>query len=290
MERTAFAIGEAGDAVGLGFRRVLAAQFLDPARRQLRADVVETLRVQHRIQRHRAVVGFDDRGIAIQCADHLAGFLQCACAGAIALGEHHDVRELHLFGQQVHQRAVVVRARGFPAVAQTVGGAEVADEGFAVDHRHHGVQAGDVRQREAVFVAHRECRRDRHRFRDPGRFDQQVIEAALVRQALHFLAQIVAQRAADAAVAEFDQLFLGARQLRAAVADQRAVDVDLAHVVDDDRHPLALAVAQHVIEQGGLAGAEETGKDGDGEARVARRFDGRHEDAVPLRAAAFACW
>jgi hypothetical protein len=43
------------------------------------------------------------------------------------------------------------------------------------------------------------------------------------------------------------------RQVAAALSDQSAVDVDLAHVVDDHRDAQALAIAEHMVEQGRLA-------------------------------------
>jgi hypothetical protein len=47
---------------------------------------------------------------------------------------------------------------------------------------------------------------------------------------------------------------------------QLAVHIDLAHVVDDDRDPQALAVAQDMVEQRGLARAQEAGEHGDRQA------------------------
>ena len=61
--------------------------------------------------------------------------------------------------------------------------------------------------------------------------------------------------------------FVGAAQLRLA-ADQRGVNVDFAHVVDDHRHAQPLAVVEDVVEQGGFPRAEKTGKNGDGQAGI----------------------
>jgi hypothetical protein len=51
-------------------------------------------------------------------------------------------------------------------------------------------------------------------------------------------------------------------------ADEIGIDVDLAHVVDDDGDALALAVAEHVVQQRRLSGPEEAGEDGDREAGI----------------------
>ncbi|MNF05830.1 hypothetical protein D3C80_2056510 [compost metagenome] len=39
------------------------------------------------------------------------------------------------------------------------------------------------------------------------------------------------------------------------------IDVDLAHIVDDDRYPHTCAIAQDVVEHRRLAGTEEARKD-----------------------------
>ncbi len=114
------------------------------------------------------------------------------------------------------------------------------------------------------FVAEREGLGDRQGLGDPGRLDQQVVKAPLARHPLDLDQQVLAQRAADAAVAHLDKLLFRARELRAALAHELRVDVDFGHVVDDHGNPAALAVVQHMIEQGGLAGAQEAGQDGDG--------------------------
>jgi hypothetical protein len=44
--------------------------------------------------------------------------------------------------------------------------------------------------------------------------------------------------------------------------DEGCVDVHLAHVVDDHSDSPAVPVRQDVVEQGGLAGAEEAGQHG----------------------------
>ena len=48
-----------------------------------------------------------------------------------------------------------------------------------------------------------------------------------------------------------------------------AVDADVAELVDDDGEPAALRVREHVADQRRLAGAEEAGDDGAGNAREA---------------------
>ncbi|MNI54702.1 hypothetical protein D3C73_1096050 [compost metagenome] len=67
-----------------------------------------------------------------------------------------------------------------------------------------------------------------------------------------FLEQVLAQRAADAAVAHFHEFFFGAVQGDITL-DFAAIDVDFAHIVDDHRHPQVFAVTQDVVEQRAFA-------------------------------------
>ena len=83
------------------------------------------------------------------------------------------------------------------------------------------------------------------------------------------LEEVLAQGAADAAVGELDEALVALLDLDPGVAgrqEQLAVEALLAHLVDEDRDAAALAVGEQVGEEGGLAGAEEAGEDGDGEA------------------------
>ena len=90
---------------------------------------------------------------------------------------------------------------------------------------------------------------------------------ARLREGGDFSEQILAQRATDAAVLHLDKLLFGARKPRAAVGHQSAVDVHLAHVVDDDGDAQALAIVEDVVEQRGFAGPEKSGQHGDRKAR-----------------------
>ena len=107
--------------------------------------------------------------------------------------------------------ALVVGTARFAAVAQQVCPGIVGHEVHRIDHGHHGVEAGEIGEGAAMLVGEREGRGDRQRLGNAGRFDQEVVEPAFGGEAPHFRQQILAQRAADAAVGEFDQRFGGAR-------------------------------------------------------------------------------
>jgi hypothetical protein len=103
------------------------------------------------------------------------------------------------------------------------------------------------------------------RLRDAGRLDQQVVKAARAGQAAHLDQQVLTQGAADAVIAHLDQALLGAAEGRPTAAHQLHVNVDLTHIVDDDRHAQPLTVGEHMVEQGGLPRAEEAGEHRHGE-------------------------
>ena len=123
-------------------------------------------------------------------------------------------------------------------------------------------------ERVAVFVFKVKGGGYGQRLANAGGFDQQVVKAALRSELFYFQQQIFAQRAANAAVAHLHHFFLGARQsctrVRGAFVHQRGVNIDLAHVVNDDRHAQAFAVGQNVVQQRGFTRAQKAGEHGDG--------------------------
>ena len=145
-----------------------------------------------------------------------------------------------------------------------------------VHDRNHRVEARDFLQALPVFIGEGEGLRDGQRFGDACGLDEQVVKATLLGEARYFLEQVVAQGAADAAIGHLDEFFFRAAELSAPVADEFRVDVDLAHIVHDDRHAAAFAVVEDMVEERGFSGAEEAGENGDGELfeKRGRRFDG----------------
>ena len=80
--------------------------------------------------------------------------------------------------------------------------------------------------------------------------------------------EIVGHRAADAAVGQFDDVFLRAA-FDAAALDEGAVEADIAELVDEHGEPAAAGILQQVAHQRRLARAEEAGDDGAGNLLVA---------------------
>jgi hypothetical protein len=96
-------------------------------------------------------------------------------AHQVDLVDDDDVGTFDLLGQQRAQRAFIVLTGRRAALRQEIGAAIVIQEGMAVDHGHHGVNARHVVQRNTFFGAEVEGGRDRHRLDNPGRLDQQTV-------------------------------------------------------------------------------------------------------------------
>ncbi|MET3823500.1 hypothetical protein ABID76_006226 [Burkholderia ambifaria] len=258
MKRRTFAIDPRSDSVRVGFRR----SFVDlhvahpsrgfDERRQIKAPGIEHVRRIDFTVTHRQ----NPRGW-IQRREHRAQPVETRIADPIESADEDDVRILDLFDQQVRQLAWLP---GFTSVRGQFLRRDHVLERLAVDYRDERIEPREFAEAEAVAIEERERLRDRHRLRDSSRLDQQVIEALLSRERADLIEQIGAQRATDAAVAHLDQLVHAAMQLDVA-SHIVGVDVHVAHVVDDHGHLQAGAIAQDVIQQRRLPGAEEAGQD-----------------------------
>jgi hypothetical protein len=138
------------------------------------------------------------------------------------------------------------------------------------------VSSRETSERLRPFVTEIERGGDRQRLGNTGRFDQQVIEPPLLGERPHLFQEIIPQCATDAAIGHFHQLLLRARQIGTTIAHQGRIDIHLAHVVDDQRHPHSPAIGEDVVEQRRLAGAEKAGKHGDGKFVLHRKCSLRH--------------
>jgi hypothetical protein len=242
-----------------------AVQLLVPLRILLRLLEIEQAGVQHVGEVHLRKAGLDDPCRRIEGADDFQRSSELARRSVARLVEHDHVGEFDLLDQQVDEAALVVVAKRFPALPQEVGGGIILTQVHRIDDGHHRVEPRDVGKACAVVVAKIERRGNRKRLGDAGRFDQQVIEAAVLRQRAHFVQQVFAQGAADAAVGHLDQFLICPREIGAAVADEVGIDVHLAHVVDEHRDLQPLPVVQDMIHQRRFPRAEESGQNGDGQ-------------------------
>ena len=147
-----------------------------------------------------------------------------------------------------------------------------------------GIDQGQDRVQQVALgdlVVHEEGLRHRARIGQAGGLDDDAVEvqqalALLGGQQLQGFAQVLADRAADAAVAHLDDLLLGLGH------QDVVVDVFLAELVLDHGDLLAVRFGQDALEQRGLAGAEEAGEDGggnEGHGQVALRISVRRGGA-----------
>ena len=123
---------------------------------------------------------------------------------------------------------------------------------LGVDNADDAVEADPVDQRRVVG----EREGDPGRLGDAARLEQDVLGPLGPLDDLdHGLGEVVADRAADAAVGEADHVALD-------IDHEVGIDVDRAEVVDQDADPHPVVPVEDAVEQGRLAGAEEAGEHG----------------------------
>ncbi len=138
----------------------------------------------------------------------------------------------------------------------------------AVDHGHdavHGHALADCRPVERAD--------QRLRQRKAGCLDDDVVDApVLVEDRGHRGQEIIGNRAADAAIGEFDDVVLAAGLVAAALEDV-AIDAEVAELVDDQRDAPPIGIGEQVADECRLARAK---KAGDHRCRDLRRRDLAH--------------
>ncbi len=250
------------DAVLLRLRDVLTVELPYPARGQLRSFDVVAAGPEHLAGGYPSAYGVQQPCARIEPGQDAAQPIGRRVVDEIELVQDDHIGELDLVDEQIAHGALVVLVRREAAGGEVVAGAQFAEEARRVHHGDHGVEPGEVVERRSVVACEGEGRGHRHGFGDAARLDQEVVEPALQGEAFHLFEEIVPERAADAAIGHLDQPLLRTGERGLAPAHQRGIDVDLAHVVHDHGDPQSLAVRQQMVEQGGLARAEEAGQDG----------------------------
>ena len=163
---------------------------------------------------HYAKVSLDQPRLGVERADNAAGGvgpLQPRCTDLV---QDQDVGKLDLVDEELDQRALVGCVASLASVAQEVMALVVGEEVGGVNNRDHRVEPCHLE--EAVLGAVTELERggDGQRLGDPGRFDQEVVEAPRLGEPAHLLEEVVAQRTADTTIGELDEGLL--RRLRSA--------------------------------------------------------------------------
>ncbi len=139
MEGAPREVGRRSDAIFLGLGDVLAAHFLEPARRLGGPLEIEAAGIEDLCQRHIAHAHGQDLGIGVQTAQDRHELLALGAGDQINFADEDDVSELHLLDQQLSDGALIVLAQCFAPACQAFGFVEVAQEVDPVDYRDHGV-------------------------------------------------------------------------------------------------------------------------------------------------------
>ncbi len=247
---------------------MLTAQRLQPAG-SLRGPVeIEPAGVEQRRHRNLPEFAVYDAGMGIEGPQHALQLMQLRRAEQIRFVQHQQITELDLIHQQIHHRALILRTQRLAARLQIVHRTVVAQEVKAIHHSDHTVQSGIGGEAFTLFILKRKGFRHGQRLRNTGGFNHQMVKTSRLSQPFYLYQQIFTQRAADAAVAHFNQFFIGARQLRTAVTHQGRVNIHFRHIIDDDRDAASFPVVENMVKQGGFTGTEKAGENRNGETRI----------------------
>eukprot|EP00754_Rhynchopus_humris_P007502 Rhum_TRINITY_DN13480_c1_g1::Rhum_TRINITY_DN13480_c1_g1_i1::g.60442::m.60442 len=246
---------ERGDAVLLRLRDVDGILLLDPRLGPLVLRLVPLVRVDDGVPRDVALRRGQLRRGRVERLHDLLRQLLLRLRCEVHLVHDHGGRARHLVRQEGRHAP---RVRGLLPLAHLGHRralAEEASERGHVDHRHHCVEAGGVRQLLARLLADAgvERLRDRHRLTDAGALDDGVVKGALAGQVEQALHKVAAEGAADAAVLQLDHLLRLPHHLL-------AVDVHDAQVVHHDGDVPAVLLRQQVVQERGLPGTKEPAK------------------------------
>ena len=207
-----------------------------------------------------AVVGFNDFCLGLQRLDDLQNGFLFLGRHQIHLVENDGGAVFDLLNEQVFNILLVQIV-----VEQRLAGAEFVRHALGVHDGGDAVEICHGRQVRLLLgaVEHTDGACDRTRLANAGRLDQDIVKALGARQLDDLLHQIDLERAADAAVLQRNEVVVLLCH-RAALGDQRRVDIDLADVVDDDRYLVALLVGENMVENSGFACAQITREQGNG--------------------------
>ena len=94
-----------------------------------------------------------DVSLRIERAQNTVEAVQLLRADQIGFVQHDHVTKFHLLNQQIHHGAIICFAQAFATVCQLVTATVIAQKIVGIDHRHHGVQPGNIRQACPVVIA-----------------------------------------------------------------------------------------------------------------------------------------
>ena len=223
------------DMAGLAMGRIgeLGIDVEDPAE-------VEAAEAQYLIQRDIGALGAGDRGQRVKLAQARLDRDQFGLADQVGLVEDDPVGEGDLLARLLR----VVQTR---------------HDVFGVDQ---GGDAVELRLRLDVLIDKEGLGHRAGVGQASGLDDDGVEGGGTGLLAFHQTGddadQVAAHRAADAAVVHLEHVLVGTHH-------EVVVDADLAELIDDHCVALAVILGEDAVQQGGLAGTEVAGEDGDGD-------------------------
>ncbi|QTK80220.1 hypothetical protein AT6N2_C2642 [Agrobacterium tumefaciens] len=212
-----------------------------------------------------AIGGHDDLCRLRQMAENMRlGLLQTSNVKKISLCEHDEIGAGDLILENLFDRVIVVER----FVIGALGGERLhvvshlaLGKCSPIHHGHHGIDSDpalDGRPLEGLY--------QRLGQGETRGLDENVLHLRLAAEDLFDRRlEIIRHRAADAAIGQLDDVFLGAAFNAAAFKDF-AVNADVAELVDDDGEPLAVKFFEKAAQQRGFASPQKAGNDGAGNA------------------------
>ena len=210
---------------------------LDPACGLHGALKVETARVEDVRDLDLRVVGLDDDRLGLEALDDCLELAELVLIDRVDFVQENRVAELELLDEQVLDVLLLVGVleEASAVLKLVVHAGAVDDRDDVVEHHRKAVL-------RALLADIRDRLGDRDRLADAGSLDDDVVKFAGLRKVAKLGGQIVAERAADAAVGQRDQVAVLLCD-DAALGDQLGVNVDLADVIDDNRRADPFVVA-----------------------------------------------
>ena len=224
------------------------------------------VQTQQYVERQFAAMGFDDFHRRRQLFRHLRTYRsQGGGVEQVGLVENDQVGAGQLVGEQLVQWRFVVQIGVELALCIDLireGGEGAGGHGRAVDHSDHGIHRAGIADFRPVEGLYQRLGQGQ-----AGGFNEDMVQLAATRHQLaHHREELFLHGAAQATVGQFKDATVGFffAATNGALLEDFAVDAQLAEFVDDHRNAPPVGVAEHVPQQGGFAGAEKAGNDGDG--------------------------
>lgn len=195
-----------------------------------------------------------DLGVGIEDFQGLQEEGEVFGADAIGLGEDEGGGELDLFGKEVFGGAGAGVFVVDEALKEATAGTVVFNEGFGVDEGNEGV--------DLVGGMAYDFLNERPGVSGAGGFDDEVVDVSAMLPGVEGGGEGGALSAGNGTVVDADEggIFFGDVL---AGADEVAIDFEFSHVIHNDGEAEIFLVAQEAAEEGGFAGAEEAGEEGD---------------------------